>query len=136
MTEPNAVALGDPTVPRVTLAGVEWPVPKLAIKQNSQLWPMLPLLRDLNATMSTPEGIIGLHTMVFIALTRAHDGEQGRPGPITRQEFDEMGIEYAELMSACLVVMAQSGLKAKKSNGVAVPLAPTEASPSLPTGQA
>jgi hypothetical protein len=135
MTEPNAKALADETIPRITLAGVEWPIPKMAIKQNEQIFPIVvAYLRDQQSALASVAGIHGLASVAFVALTRAHDGEQGRPGPITRAEFDDMTIEVGELTKAFHVVMQQSGLRTQeKANGAPVPLAEGE-TPSPPTG--
>ncbi|HXN32444.1 MAG TPA: hypothetical protein VN894_11300 [Polyangiaceae bacterium] len=131
MTEPNAKLLADESMARITLAGVEWPVPKLAIKQNAQIFPLvMAYLKNPQAALSTFEGIQGLSTMAFVALQRAHES-------LTRAEFDNMTITVDELVGAFQVVIAQSGLRTKeKANGVPGPLAGTAETPSPPTGSA
>jgi hypothetical protein len=127
MTEPNAELLADESVPRVTLAGKQWPLPKLSIKQNAIVLPILMArFERVNETIRTQDGISELATALFTALQRGHKS-------LTRDEFDEMAIDVPELMAAVPVVAQQTGMYSKgpaTRNGVDRPLAPATS----PTG--
>jgi hypothetical protein len=127
MTEPNQKLLDDPSVPRITLAGQEWPVPKFAIAQNAVILPILMAhFEHPDVALRTTEGILRLGTILFTALGRGHKD-------MTRADFDDMPIEVPEMAAAIPVIAQQTGMyKATKPNGVDRPLAPTPEA--LPTG--
>ena len=153
-TTPNRELLADEGVPRITLGGVEWPVPKLAIAQNAYVEPLirrhLPAIVRITRTgvdnakavkggadagdivMSealTPKLMVDLATVAFHALRRGHKS-------LTRKEFDDMSIMWEELYAAVFVIGKQSGLfkSDTKQKGVSAPAIPlavttTEAAP-------
>jgi hypothetical protein len=127
---PNAKLLEDETIPRITLAGKEWPVPKLAIAQNIVIFPIIVrrCLKDsaidietLRAAISTEEGLRDVTKAIFVALQRGHEG-------LRQAEFDQWPIAIQELMPAFLTVAIQTSIYGKQeTNGVAAhgPLATT-----------
>jgi hypothetical protein len=129
MVEPNQELLADERVPRVTLAGREWPVPKFAIAQNSVILPLLMEHFDRpELAYRSTDGIVRLGTVIFTALGRGHRG-------MTREQFDDMAIEIPEMAAAIRVIAQQTGLfKSEKesTNGVSLPL--PEALSTTPTG--
>jgi hypothetical protein len=137
-TEPNKELLADEMVPRITIAGMEWPVPRMAIEQNARITPILyrrlDVLNDfamgkVSLAELSPDVTLDFATAVYFGLTRGHKG-------LTRAEFDDMPIEALEVLLAIHVIGRQTGmLKADKSasNGVARPLVVTAAE-TLPTG--
>jgi hypothetical protein len=106
----------------ITLAGREWPVPKLAPRQNRivvpalvELIPKILAARDAAhaagergsfATtaryLDTP-GYDTLATLVFTALTRANPD-------LAREQFDDMAIDTFELIAAVRTIALQAGL--------------------------
>ena len=135
MTEPNAKLLADPEVPTVTLDGKAWPIPKLAMVQLKVLLPLLSKYWEAGkavASVGTAEGVDAMGTIVFTALLRGHDGENGRPGPITRAEFDEMAIDSKALFLAVRVVAEQTGGYTQAKPGAAGPLVPPDSQGSDP----
>jgi hypothetical protein len=129
MTEPNQKLLEDPSVPRITLAGQQWPVPKFAIAQNAIILPeLMSHFEHTDATFKTTEGILKMGGLLFIALKRGHKD-------MTREEFDELGIDVPEMMAAVPVIAQQTGMYTPRKvevNGVTDPLPLT--SPTSPTG--
>jgi hypothetical protein len=110
-----------PDIPVVHLAGRDWPIPKLAVKQNRVVTPaitkMLPQLgRFFAATEALAQGdgaaLLPLEVSqetfdlmsdaVYAALTRATPG-------LARAEFDNLPISFFDLISALAVVVQQSG---------------------------
>jgi hypothetical protein len=131
MTSPNQELLSDERIPTVTLAGLTWPIPKLAIKQNEIILPILlrraPQLAALAAGQGgmTTEFVHDCSTIVYWGLTRGHKG-------FTREEFDDMPIEVTEVLNAVTVVGQQTGLlKAREATG---PLVPAAVAPLSPIG--
>ena len=107
--------------PIVVLAGKEWPVPRLAPRQNRVVVPALLKLipRILLAraeSVAAQESNLAylsrfideptyeqLAAVAFTALTRAHP-------ELTRSEFDEMPIDTLELIASVSVIARQAGL--------------------------
>jgi hypothetical protein len=108
--------------PTINLAGKEWPVPRLAPRQNRivvpallELIPMILRARDEAAeageTGSFAQVARYLDTAaydrltetVFVALTRAHPD-------LARTAFDDMPIDTFELIGAVRVIALQAGL--------------------------
>jgi hypothetical protein len=108
--------------PAIVLAGREWPIPRLAPKQNRIVVPALLELipRILGArAQADAAGETGqisqlartldtafydrLGDVVFTALTRAEPG-------LTRTAFDDMAIDTLELLVAVRVIALQAGL--------------------------
>jgi hypothetical protein len=98
--------------PTMTLGGVEWPVPALAIKQLRQLTPIITRyfqrFKDAANTADVVSRfdesmITDLLDIVFIGLTKAHPD-------ISRDEFEEMSVSLSELREAVMVVVQQTGL--------------------------
>lgn len=162
-TAPSKELLSDESIPRITLGGIEWPVPRLAIAQTSTIEPLL--LKHLGAIAHitqvnidnlialkagksaldlhvspqlTPEVMQDMATVAYWALRRGHWDPNTKTG-ITREEFDAMPIMWEELHSAAFIVGRQAGVfKPAKSNqnGVshaAVPLAEVDTT-MQPTG--
>lgn len=149
-TTPNKELLSDESVPRITLGGVDWPVPKLAIAQNAYVEPLirkhLPIIRDIaraavesakaaeagaGAEVSMPvtvttEVMLDFATAAYWALRRGHWDAQTKIG-ITRDEFDNMPMTFSELYNAAFVIGRQAGLfkpEENHQNGVSKPAAP------------
>jgi hypothetical protein len=123
--------------PKITLAGRDWPVPLLAIKQNRIVIPALMKImpavariasvsdgQDMSAedmaaalaslTVTTEEFDL-VSDAVYAALTR------GTPG-LARNEFDNLPIATADLFAALPVIMAQTGIMKKQApDGDGVP---------------
>jgi hypothetical protein len=127
MTEPNKKYLSDERIPRITLAGVEWPVPHLAAEQ---LEIVVPLIFARVPTMSNGSVVGGITreamhdwlSIVYWGLRRGHP-------ELTREEFDAMEIDVDELMNAQPVIQKQTGLMKKKGDAK-----PGEAPGNLQTG--
>lgn len=130
---PNTQLL-DAGAPRVVLAGVTWPVPPLAIKQNRIVLPLLidlfpemqaaASLKDakgdvdqaafMKAVMLFSENTLDkLINVVYTSLLRGHPA-------LTREQFDNMAISPVELFAALDVVVEAVGLLARKKE-VAAP---------------
>ena len=114
---PNARLLADESIPRVTLAGVEWPIPPLSIKQLEIVTP-LAMTRIKSVAVGAEMGqdvIHDLATIVFQGLSRGHK-------ELTREAFDDMEAGLVEIVEAAIVVAKQAGLTLAKSrsetNGV------------------
>lgn len=131
----NLVPVGVEGAPVVKLAGLDFPIPVLAIKQNRivvpglmKLAPFLVKFGELAATAKTianPDGDpawwhkieIETHQLdlmsdiVYSACTRA------KPG-FGRGEFDNMPITLMELIEAIGVIGAQTGMMGRRREGV------------------
>ena len=109
-------------VPTISLAGREWPLPKLAPRQNRIVVPALvtlvpKILRardeanaagDKTALAALPryldtESYDALANVVFAALTRATPS-------LTRDEFDDMAADTFELLAAVAPIARAAGL--------------------------
>jgi hypothetical protein len=113
--QPNAEMLSDANIPRATIAGVEWPMPKLTLKQLYVAGPILLVSR----VEITPARVVDLASVVFMTLQRGHP-------ELTRAEFDEWPVTLGELLEAVKIVSTQTGmLKPQKTeNGVTEPATP------------
>lgn len=108
MTEPNTEVPSD--TPTITLAGKDWPIPKLAPKQNRIVVPgLLKFYKEVPAAGTgaavsslTTEQYDNILTVVYTALTRANK--------IPRLEFDDLEIDTLELFNSLRVIGKQSGL--------------------------
>lgn len=110
--------------PKITLAGMEFPIPLLAVKQNRII---VPALLSLSGMMTSIASVAGgdksdprwfdkisistaqfdtLCDIVYTAITR------GTPG-FGRGEFDNMPISMQELIVAMMVVAGQTGMLGK-----------------------
>lgn len=111
-------------VPTIRLAGRDWPVPPLAIRQNRVVVPgllkLMPVLTEFQAALPagagqpidplwwtkvslTTETIDTLSDVVFEALRR------GTPG-LVRNEFDGIEMTPFDLLGAIPVVLAATGM--------------------------
>lgn len=131
--QPNQDLLDNPAIPRVTLAGREWPVPRLAIAQNIIVGPIIArsqaALRKLgngSEEAFSEELLRDLAMAAFQALLRGHGKDHG---DLKRAEFDEMPIGIAELVDALAVITKQTGTYRAAKAGEPAPLAPTATSP-------
>lgn len=125
MLEPNKALLGDESIPRITLAGVEWPVPRFAPRQLSVAMPILLSPRMLGMKPATdgglPTGMVDaipdLLTLVYLALDRGHGTVEA---PLSRAQFDnEVAVGMLDLFDAIPVIQKQAGMVPSKSqNGV------------------
>ena len=100
--------------PTITLAGVDYQIPKLAIKQNRHIEPLAikhseyfvgviqnkGQVRLLNLT---PEQALDFTTIIYWAITRA------KP-EMTLAQFEDLPISMREIMVALPVCLQQSGL--------------------------
>lgn len=136
MTEPNKTLLADEDVPTITLDGKAWPVPRLAIKQNKRVAPLIAKrskdierLGPENLGALTEELMEDVSTIIFLGLQRGHKD-------LTREEFEDMPISPKELLGAFWTVAKQSYMFKPQStevNGVVSdPLGAAALSP--PTG--
>lgn len=109
-------------VPTITLAGREWPLPKLAPRQNRIVVPALVTLipkilraRDETTAAGETSALAGLAryldtqsydalaNIVFAALTRATPS-------LTRDAFDDMAADTSELLAAVAPIARAAGL--------------------------
>jgi hypothetical protein len=106
--------------PKITLAGREWAIPTLAIAQNRIIVPAvmktLGLMKQIASAVEQKETNanwyqqleIGtedfdrLCTITHAALTRGYPS-------MSRGEFDQMPISFAELVAAAPIIMNQTG---------------------------
>jgi len=120
MIKPNEKLL-DRTLklPTISIAGQEWPIPKLAPKQNEVIVPIvLELSTDLVKAMSSPalirnkmlasvlnaENYRKLNDCVFLAIERGHPD-------LTRKEFDEeWEVGTMDMIQAFTTIAVQTGL--------------------------
>lgn len=112
----------DSRIPTVTLAGREWPLPKLAPRQNRivvpalfELVPKILKARDEADAAGEKSSFTtlalyldtgsydALASLVFAALTRATPS-------LTRGEFDDMAIDTFELIAAVVPIARAAGL--------------------------
>ena len=109
------------TVVNVTLAGREWPIPVLSIKQNRIVVPavlgFMPTIARIGAAIAgqdknplwfnslslTTEDFDLMATAVYVALTKGNTG-------LSRNEFDNLEITLEELIAALPIVAQQTGL--------------------------
>jgi len=128
MTEPNALLLSDESLPTISLAGVRWPIPKLALQQIEIVVPLILASRGVaNLSTITTELLHNLGTILYWGLRRGHKD-------LTREEFDQMPIEFGDLLTGMTVVGQQSGVLKSPANGVAQVTAPGEAQGTSQTG--
>jgi hypothetical protein len=140
MTEPNQTLLADPRIPRIKFAGKEWPIPKLAIDQLAEVWPLISGslayvvaggAGNLNLSSLSGQVIKDMASAVFWGLRRGHEA-------LSREEFNEMPSDLEELVFAMMVVAAQTGgFKPRKPGEAATPegeakRAPLNGTPSRP----
>lgn len=106
---PNSELLADDSIPKATLAGQEWPMPKLTLEQLNVAVPIL--MSD--QTTYTPERMTNLGSVVFMTLLRGHP-------KLKREEFNQWPITFVELLDAVKVVSQQAVMRSNKAvNGVA-----------------
>lgn len=100
--------------PIVTLGGRSWPIPRLAPRQLRHIWEQVnTVTRALNASSQdqfgdrvltmTNEQFEALQNVVYWGLKRAHPD-------MTEDDFLDMEASPVELVSAFLVVRAQTGM--------------------------
>jgi hypothetical protein len=111
---PNRELLDDERVPRVTLAGQQWPIPKMAPRQNEIIVPLIldheeavfaAAAQDEGGKVTfrpTTEMIHRMNTIVFHALQRGHR-------ELTREEFDDMPIGLVEALDSIRTISRQTG---------------------------
>jgi hypothetical protein len=109
----------------ITLAGKQWPIPRLALKQwrivmpnifklFGELGPMFESAMKARSATTAPEVLIKqfnltsaqidlLGDTVLVSLHRAHKG-------ITVDQFQDMEISLEELLAAIPIIMEQTGL--------------------------
>lgn len=116
MTEPNkAIPMGTPTM---KLAGKEWPVPPLAIKQLRIIVPASTVIGELRKGQGVSKTQMdAILNVVHTALTRAHPGF-----PV--DEFEEMDITLPELMEAVPTILEATGMRREAKEGTAPGEAP------------
>lgn len=139
MTEANG---HDTDIPTVSLAGKQWPIPELGVRQLRKVRRKIFEIHDLLKTAKVGGDIVKLFVeltdeqydalcdVVYWSLTRAHKD-------MKREEFDDMAIGDGDLLRAFFVIRAQSGLfmPAAEGDGAGEAEAPENpgrtASPSL-----
>ncbi len=142
MTEPNQQLLDDPTIPRITLAGKEWPIPMMAPKQNVVLVPTI--LKVVPKVLSagdgagkfdiarfsevmTEEAYKALVTIAWVALTRGHPA-------LPRAEFEDMPVGTMELVLAVIIIAQQTGVIKPGAPKMGEAQPPIPAAPNSQTG--
>ncbi len=101
-------SLIEPGCPIVTLAGREWFVPTLALRQSRIVLPLLMrILPDLaefesNQAPLSEDNFESIITVVHGALTRAYPA-------LTRDEFLDLPISTSELIGALPPIICQAG---------------------------
>lgn len=119
MTEPNEQLLSDESIPTVTLAGMVWPVRRLAIEQNEHVVPLfmvsLPVL--VNAVKENGISAEFIHCMASICFWGIR---RGHP-TMTRAEFDDMEISIEELTAALPVISKQTFVLKPATGGAPTP---------------
>ncbi len=115
------------TVPMIVLAGREWPIPRLAPKQNRIVAPalleLIPRILRARDEFAAGDGSFAqmaryldtasfdrLCDIAFVALTRAAPA-------LSRAEFDDMPIDTLELIAAVRVIARQAGLLGRVGGG-------------------
>lgn len=138
MTEPAPVENGTPTV---TLAGKQWPIPLLAVRQLRVIREPLIAFNSrivANAKNGQVDSFVSLSSEeydrfliqpVYVALTRAHKD-------MKLDEFLDMPITDGELVAAWFVVRNQSGIfvKVSEKEGGGADAPAGEALPNTPNG--
>jgi hypothetical protein len=123
---PDTSIIGNPDVKTIRLAGMDWPVPLLAPRQNRYIIPAIlrvtPRLmglgadpasgllsvEDYAAALAIDEGThLELEKIVYTALTRAHP-------KLTQEQFENMPISTRDMMVAMLTIGEQTGLLQRK----------------------
>jgi hypothetical protein len=139
VTEPNAELLLAPEIPRVSLGGKLWPVPKLAIRQLRRMRGKLDPIFDLVIRKVTPpqdltdDQFDDMAFVVWVGLTRGHP-------TLSIPEFEELGITWTELVAALVTVWLQAigpAGKGASGEGEGAPQSPpigTASSLGSPTG--
>jgi hypothetical protein len=124
---PNKFAWDPETTPKVTLAGIEFPVPRIVWAELKFVVPALMSLTStldrmrasggnlVAATMSEEE-METLGKVVYYGIKR------GTP-TLSRGEFETMPMSFDELVSAVFVVASQCGMMVKAEDGASGPLA-------------
>ncbi len=96
-----------PGCPVITLAGKEWFVPTLALRQSRVVVPalirLLPDLAELPSNWAplSDDGFDSIIDVVHVGLTRAYP-------TLSREEFLDLPISTSELIGALAVVMRQT----------------------------
>jgi hypothetical protein len=93
--------------PSVSLAGKDYPVKPLAIRQMRVVIPAMVRLRGLRIETITEAQIDDLAEIVWQAVRTAPDSP-------TREEFNDLPIPPLDLMKALPVIAAQTGMAPKK----------------------
>ena len=107
LSGPNKTCLAD--TPKITLAGQDWPIPKLTLRQNIDLQNAYAsvgdrIIRDgVRVTELTSEDLMKLADVVRIGLSRAHP-------TVNIDDVLALDTGASELVPALLVIMQQSGL--------------------------
>jgi hypothetical protein len=116
-THPNKALLDRINQPPcITAAGEEWPIPKLAPKQNQTvvpiilaLWPKMLAIREAKDKMAKlfelmeGDNLKLMYDCVFLAIQRGHPD-------LTREEFDEMEVGVLEAFESLYPIAQQTGL--------------------------
>lgn len=94
--------------PTISLGGVDYPVPKLALAQNRKLQPIFArlaprMMSGVDMADLGEQETNDLIDVVALALSRAHVG-------VTKADLDELPISVIDLARSFLTVMEQSGL--------------------------
>jgi hypothetical protein len=120
--QPNAELLADASIPRATLAGIDWPMPKMSLEQ---LYTAVPILVGSKVEI-TPARMVDLGSVVFMTLQRGHER-------LTRPEFNQWPVTFAELLEAVRIISTQTGMlkPSKSANGVTEAAIPLVASPTI-----
>lgn len=106
-------ALERSEAPHVRLAGRDWAIPDLAVKQIMRLVPALARLDELAREAGGPgvvaseEQIRRIYDVAYIALTRAYP-------ELTREAFDDLPIRIDEIVAALPVIARQAGLEPRQ----------------------
>ena len=107
--------------PSVTLGGKQWPVPKLAVKQNKIIDPLilgfLPVFAEWTSDRASALSKIDgpkyndLLNIAYVAIRKASD--------IKRDDFEELPITLPELIAAFGIIAQQTGIFQRAEPGEA-----------------
>jgi hypothetical protein len=95
-------------LPTIRLAGKDYPVKPLVVKQLRVVVPAMMRLRGARLETITQEQFDDLVEMAYMAVCPCQTG-------LTRDEFTDLPIKAIELMEAIPVIAAQSGMLKEKS---------------------
>lgn len=101
--------------PEITLGGKQWKIPKMAVKQNRIIVPLIiniiPIFNEWSKDNKGSYPKISEHysellKITYVALTRATPD-------LTEQQFEDLEITFPEIIAAYITIAEQTGIFAK-----------------------